>query len=60
MFEAANPSELKRLNLDASPVNKDPIPKAEEKQSLVKVIEEDPSVIAVSPRCWPCLWSSGD
>lgn len=60
MFEAANFSELKQLGLDASPVGTDHIPKAEEKQPLLKVTEEDPLVIAVSPRCWPCLWLGGD
>lgn len=60
MFEAANFSELKQLGLDASPVNTDCIPKVEEKQPAVKVIEEDPLVIAVSPRCWESLWLGGD
>ena len=60
MFEAANFSELKQLGLDASPVNRDYIPKVKEEPPAIKVIEEDPLVIAVSPRCWPCLWLGGD
>lgn len=58
MFEAANRSELRRLDLDATPSMKDDLPVEEKKESVPP--EVDPETRAVSTRYWSCLWLGGD
>ena len=58
MFEAANSSELRMLDLDASPRTKEELQVGEKQGSVPPVV--DPEMLSVSTRYWPGLWTGGE